>query len=191
MTLTPGTFVRVGLLLLAAVVTQVSGFAGIRVFGGAPDLLPLVVAAVALRGGSVAGAAVGFATGLLADLALGHNLGASSLVLTAVGYGVGRFGELRDPAHGLIAVPVGGGATLGYVAAFAAVSFMLEIDVTVSALVLRDALVTVVLNAWLALPVFGIVNRLLRPVLAVEPGRRRRSAETRPTGPIGLRGLEV
>jgi rod shape-determining protein MreD len=190
-TLTVGAVLRVALLLLVAVVTQISGFAGIRIFGGVPDLIPLVVAAVALYGGAVTGAGIGFSIGLLFDLALGHNLGVSSLVLTAVGYGVGRFGELRDPAHGLIAIPVGGVATLGYVTAFGAVSFMLQIDSSVSALVLRDALVTVLLNAWLALPVFGIVKRLLRPVLATEPGRRSRSAETRPTGPLGLRGLEV
>ena len=191
MTPSIGAAVRVGLLLLVTVVAQVSGFSGIKIFGGVVDLLPLVVAAIALYSGSTVGAGIGFACGLLADLALGTNLGASSLVLTAVGYGVGRFGELRDPSHGLIAIPVGGGATLGYVLAFGAISFMLEIDATVSALVLRDALVTVLLNAWVALPVFGIVKRLLRPVLATEPGRRSRSAETRPTGPIGLRGLEV
>lgn len=191
MIVTPGTVVRVGLLLLVAVVTQISGFAGMRIFGGVFDLMPLVVAAIALYGGSVTGSVVGFACGMLIDLALGHTLGASSLVLTAVGYSTGRFGEIRDPAHGLIAIPVGGVATLGYVAAFGAVNFMLEIDATVSALVLRDALVTVLLNAWLALPVFGIVKRLLRPVLATDPGRRRRGAEARPTGPLGLRGLEV
>jgi rod shape-determining protein MreD len=189
--ITPGTIVRLGLLLLVAVVTQISGFSGIRIFGGTFDLIPLVVAAIALYGGSVTGCVVGFACGMLVDLALGHNLGASSLVLCAVGYGVGRYGEIRDPAHGLIAIPVGGFATLGYVAAFGAVNFMLEIDANVSALVLRDALVTVLLNAWLALLVFGIVKRLLRPVLAAEPGRRGRGAETRPTGPLGLRGLEV
>ena len=191
MTPTPGAFVRLGLLILIAVVTQVSGFSGLRVFGSVPDLVPLVVAAVALFGGSTTGAATGFACGLLVDMALGHNLGVSSLVLSTVGYGVGRFGEVRDPAHGLIAIPVGGGATLGYVAAFALVSFMLEIDASVSGLVLRDALVTVLINALLALPVFGIVRRVMRPVLTSEPGGRRRRAETRPTGPLGLRGLEV
>ena len=34
-------------------------------------------------------------------------MGLSSLVLTAVGYGVGRFRELRDPSHGLLPIPVG------------------------------------------------------------------------------------
>jgi rod shape-determining protein MreD len=189
--LSPGAFVRTGLLVLAAVVAQVSGFSGIRVFGSVFDVVPLVVAAIALFGGSVPGAAAGFSCGLLADLALGGDVGSSSLVLTAVGYGVGRFGEIRDPAHGLIAIPVGAAATLVYVVAFGAVSFMLEIDASVSALVLRAGLVTVLLNALVAVPVFGLVRRVLRPVIPVEPRDRRRRGQTRPTGPLGLRGLEV
>ena len=34
-------------------------------------------------------------------------MGVSSLVLTAVGYGVGRFREIRDPSHGLLPMAVG------------------------------------------------------------------------------------
>ena len=34
-------------------------------------------------------------------------MGVSSLVLTAVGYGVGRFREVRDPSHGLLPLAVG------------------------------------------------------------------------------------
>src|SRR5207302_8234317 len=111
--------------------------------------------------------------------------------LSAVGYGVGRFGELRDPAHGLIAIPVGAAATAGYLVAVAVVSFMLQIEASVSALVVRDAVVTTVLNAIIAVPVFGLVRRIVRPVLLDQPAGRRRRAQTRETGPIGLRGLEV
>jgi rod shape-determining protein MreD len=191
MTLTPGALIRTGLLVLLGVVIQISGFAQLRILGAAPDLTPLVVAAVALVAGSVPGAITGFCVGLLLDLALGQNVGSSALVLTTVGYGVGRYGELRDPAHGLIAIPVGMGATAGYLVAFAAVSFMLQIQTSVSGLVVRDAIVTTLLNALIAVPVFGGIRRLLRPVLLAQPGGRRRRAETRPTGPIGLRGLEV
>ena len=67
----------------------------------------LTVAAVAYYAGSVSGCATGFAAGFLLDLASGATMGASSLVLTAVGYGVGRFRELRDPSHGLMPAPVG------------------------------------------------------------------------------------
>jgi rod shape-determining protein MreD len=191
MTRTASAAVRAGLLVLLGVVLQISGFAQIQVLGASPDLTPLVVAAVALWAGSVPGAITGFCVGLLLDLALGQNVGASSLVLSAVGYGVGRFGELRDPAHGLIAIPVGAAATIGYLVAFAAVSFMLELEASVSALVLRNALVTTIFNVLLAVPVFGLIRRVLRPVLVTQPGGRRRRAETSATGPLGLRGLEV
>jgi rod shape-determining protein MreD len=190
-TLTAGTAIRTGLLVLVAVVLQVSGFAQIRVLGASPDITPLLVAAVALWAGSMSGAIAGFCVGLLIDLATGQNVGSSSLVLSAVGYGVGRFGEVRDPAHGLIAIPVGAAATLGYLVAFATVSFMLEIEASVSALVLRDAVVTTILNVLLAVPLFGLVRRVLRPVLLSQPAGRHRRAETSETGPLGLRGLEV
>jgi hypothetical protein len=68
---------------------------------------------------------------------------------------------------------------------------MLELESSVSALVLRDALVTTILNVLIAVPVFGLVRRVLRPVLLTQPGGRRRRAETSATGPLGLRGLEV
>ena len=192
MTRTPGAFVRTGLLVLLAVVLEISGFSQMRILGGYIDLIPLVVAAIAIYAGSVTGAIVGFSTGLLMDLALGQNLGASSLVLTALGYGVGRYRDLRDPAHGLLPIPVAAAATLGYVVAVAAVSFMLDIGDAVSALVLREAIITVLLNVAVALPFFALVRRVLRPVLAVDPlARMRRRADPIESGPLGLRGLEV
>jgi rod shape-determining protein MreD len=191
-TLVPGAFFRTGLLVLLTVVLQVSGFSQMRILGGYIDLIPLVVGAVAIYAGSVSGAIVGFCTGLLVDLALGQNLGATSLVLTALGYGVGRYRDLRDPAHGLLPIAVAAASTLGYVLAVAAVSFMLDIGATVSTLVLREALITVLLNVAMALPFFALVRRVLRPVLAVDPAARmKRRAAPIESGPLGLRGLEV
>ena len=192
MTLTPGAFIRTGALLLLTVVLQLSVVGPIGILGSSANLVPLVVAAVALYGGSVSGAAAGFAMGLLLDLATGQAMGVSSLVLTAIGYGVGRFREVRDPAHGLIAIPVGAAATLGFVTTFAAVSFMLDIGATISPLIFRDMLVTTLVNSLIAIPVFGACRRLLRPSLAVDPFEsRRRRRPPRETGPIGLRGLEI
>jgi rod shape-determining protein MreD len=188
----PATFVRTGLLVLLTVVVQLSGFAQMQILGGYIDLIPLLVGAVAIYSGSVAGAIVGFCTGLLIDLALGQNLGATSLVLTALGYGVGRYRDLRDPAHGLMPIPVAAASTFGYLLAVAAVSFMLEIGASVSALVLREAIITVLLNVAVALPFFALVRKVLRPILAVDPlARMRRRAAPVESGPLGLRGLEV
>ena len=192
MIVSPGAFIRVGLLLAAAVILQLSAFSQIGILGGRLDLTVLTVAAVAYFAGSVPGCATGFAAGFLLDLASGATMGASSLVLTAVGYAVGRVREVRDPSHGLLPVPIGVAATAGWMTAFAAVSFMLDVGARVSPLVIREMLVTALLNGLIALPLFSGVRRVLRPALAVDPveaGRRRRAP--REAGPLGLRGLEV
>ena len=152
----------------------------------------LAVAAIAYYAGSPPVCAAGFAAGFLLDLLTGATMGASSLVLTAVGYAVGRFREVRDPSHGLLPIPVAAAATAGWVLAFAAVSLMLDIGARVSPLVIRDMVVTVLLNALLALPVFAGTRRLLRPALAVDPAElSRRRRPPREAGPLGLRGLEI
>jgi rod shape-determining protein MreD len=192
MILSVGAFVRTGALLLLAVILQVSAFSQLTVFGGHADLIVLTVAAIAYYAGSVTGCAAGFSAGLLVDLLTGATMGASSLVLTAVGYGVGRFREVRDPSHGLMPLVVGTLATAAWVVAFAAVSLMLDIGARVSPLAIRDMVLTVLLNALLALPIFTGCRRLLRPSLAVDPLElRRRRRPPREAGPLGLRGLEV
>jgi rod shape-determining protein MreD len=174
------------------VVLQISGLAQIRILDSTANLLPLVVAGVAFFGGSIAGAGTGFAAGLLLDLALGHAVGASSLVLTAVGYGAGRYREVKDPAHGLAPIAFGICATAGYLVAFAAVSFMLGIEATIAPLpLLRETVVTVLLSGLLALPVFWLIRRVLRRALISDPLARRRRQRTQEAGPIGLRGLKV
>jgi len=189
---TPGAYLRCFALALVAVVLQVSGLGSGRVLGGYVDLLPLVVAAVAIYAGAIPGAAMGFGIGLLLDLVVGQTMGVSSLVLTAVGYGVGRYREVRDPAHGLMPIPVGAAATFAWVLSFAAVSFMLDVGASVSPIVFREMVATTLLGAILAMPVFAICRKLLRPVLLVDPiDTRRRRRGPREAGPIGLRGLEV
>jgi rod shape-determining protein MreD len=187
-----GAYARLVLLIVLAVVLQVSAVVDLRVLGASADLIPLLVAAVGFLGGSVPGAVTGFLVGFLLDLVIGPQLGASSLVLVGVGYAVGRYREVRDPAHGLIPVPVGAAATAGYLAGIAVVSLMLDVTAPLGLLLVREALVTVVLGAALALPVFALVRRVLRSALTDDPFvRRRRPAEPAQTGPIGLRGLEV
>lgn len=190
MTPAPATFVKLGALVLFGVVLQVAGVATLHVFGATPDLVPLIVGAVGLLGGSVYASVVGFSCGLLIDLALGQPVGASSLVLTAVGYGVGRYQEVRDPAHGLLPIPIGAAATAGYVIGFALLSFMLEVRGPVSASVIREMIITILLNSLLALLIFPVIRRFMRSSLAGDQRARRRRPHAT-TGPLGLRGLEI
>jgi rod shape-determining protein MreD len=192
MIVTPGAIVRLVLIVLFTVVLEVSGVSGVRFLGATADLVPLVVGAVALWGGSIAGAAVGFSIGLLVDLVLGQDVGASSLVLTPIGYWVGRYGELNEPSHGLLPIPVAAAVTAAYLTGTTILSFLLAFDAEVSIYAFRDMFVTVIANTLIALPVFWLIRRIMRPVLKVDPtDRRRRRRPPIESGPIGLRGLEV
>ena len=192
MILTPGAIGRLALLVILTVVIQVSGVQSIALLGGTIDLIPLVVGAVALYGGCIAGAAVGFSCGLLLDLIVGQDVGASSLVLTAVGYFVGRYGEVNEPANALLPIPVGAATTAAYLIGTTIVSLMLGFDATVSVFAFRDMFLTIFLNTLVALPVFALVRKIIRPVLTRDPlDRRRKRAAPIESGPIGLRGLGI
>ena len=173
-----GAILRLTLLGLIGGILQLAAVSQVTVFGVPADLAPLLVAAVGLLGGSIAGAAFGFGLGLFTDMSLVQTLGVTSLVLTGVGYGAGRVRELRDPAHALVPVLVGGVATAVSAIGFALIQFLLGVDAPVSLLLLRGILLVIVLNTLLALPVYAAVRRILAPYLPDDPRRRRRRAYT-------------
>ena len=100
MILTRWINVRLGAIVLAAVLLQVAFFSYLSIFGVAPDFVVVVIAVIGLLGGAVIGAVTGFAAGLLLDVALLETLGVSSLVLLFVGLpGRPLSRELRDRQH--------------------------------------------------------------------------------------------
>jgi rod shape-determining protein MreD len=160
------------------VIVQIAAVSQVSVFGVSADLAPLVVMSVGLLAGSIPGAVMGFGMGLLVDSALVETLGVSSLLYIAIGYGAGRLRELRDPAHALTPVAVGALASIVAALGFAVIQFLLGVDAPVSWLLARDILVTILVNTVLALPVYSVVRRVLRPLLPDDPRRRRRRAYT-------------
>ena len=178
MTVTPPVIWRLAALGVIFVILQIAAIAQITVFGVPADLSPALVCAAGLLGGSIAGATFGFGVGLFLDVALFQTMGVTSLVFTAVGYGAGRLRELRDPAHGLVPMAVAAVGTAVATVGFAVLQFMLGLDAPVSLLLVRQILITVVLNTLLALPVYALVRRVLLPFLPDDPRRRRRRAYT-------------
>jgi hypothetical protein len=75
-------------------------------------------------------------------------------------------------------VAVGAAATALAQVGFALLEFLLGVDAPVSVLLLRQILMTIVLNTLLALPVYAIMRRILLPFLPDDPRRRRRRAYT-------------
>jgi rod shape-determining protein MreD len=169
---------RLAALGFLTVVVQIAAVSQITVFGVSADLSPLVVASVGLLAGSLSGAVFGFSVGLFVDLALVQTLGVTSLLYIAIGYGAGRLRELRDPAHGLAPLAVGAAATGIAVIGFALMQFLLGVQAPVSWLLLRQIVVTILVNALLALPVYALVRRVVQGSLPDDPRRRRRRAYT-------------
>jgi rod shape-determining protein MreD len=169
---------RLAALGFFTVVIQIAAVSQVTVFGVSIDLTPLVVASVGLLAGSLPGAIFGFAVGLFVDVALVQTLGVTSLLFIAVGYWAGRLRELRDPAHGLVPIAVGAGATAFATIGFALMQFMLGVRAPVSWLMLRQVVVTILVGSLLALPIYALVRRVVQGSLPDDPRRRRRRAYT-------------
>jgi rod shape-determining protein MreD len=111
------------ILLILAVLIEVTVLAPLEFPGATPTLVLVVVVILSGQFGSATGAVCGFAGGLLLDIAppAAGTIGVSALLLTVVGYTAGRFAESDDrPWWSLaivsaIAAPlvVVGGAAIG------------------------------------------------------------------------------
>jgi rod shape-determining protein MreD len=179
--------IRLALLAFVTVVIQEAAISQISIFGTSAEISVLVVMSVGLLAGSVPGAIMGFAIGLLVDMVLVQTLGVTSLLYIAIGYGAGRLRELRDPGHGLVPMGMGAAATAVAGLGMAVIQFLLGVQSPVSTLLLQQIFITVLVNTLIALPVYAVVRRLLLPVLPEDPRRRRRRAYT--TGGLSpLRG---
>jgi len=176
--LTPPLLARLAALIVVGVVVQTAMISQLPIAGANADLAPLLVMAVGLLCGSLAGGAFGFGVGLFVDDVLLQQLGVSSLVLLGVGYGAGRIREARDPEGTFVPLAVGAVATLTFSVGFSLVQFLLGVDAPVSWALVRDTLTTLVINTLIALPVYAVVRRWLLPSLPDDPRRRRRRAYT-------------
>jgi rod shape-determining protein MreD len=156
------------LIVFVAALLQVTLFASFDLTAGAPEVLLVAVAAVALLRGSIVGAGAGFLGGLVADTATLGTLGVSSLVLTVTGYWLGRYGETtgRDRPHApVVAAFV---ATGLYAVGASALHFVLGDSVSARVALGSALLPALVLNTLVAIPVYALCRRVLVPVRRAE-----------------------
>ena len=170
---------RIGLIVLAAVLLQLSLFSYLEIFGTEPNIVAVVIAAIGLLGGAVAGAVVGFCAGLLMDVALLETLGVSSLILLSVGYLAGRYRESFEIDSVFAPAAVTGALALLAAAGMTAMELTLGSEARVSAAIIADSIVKGLLAFLLAYPVYPLIRRILRPALVLEETPTKRAA-TRP-----------
>jgi rod shape-determining protein MreD len=168
--------IRLALLAFFGVIVQLAFFSRVSFLGTSPDVTPVFVLCLGLLGGSLAGAVAGFSVGFLLDTLQYQTLGASSLSLILVGYLAGRYRETFDVSSPFAPPALAAILTLVAVLSFSMIQLMLGVQADVSALVVRDTLLKKIYNALLAVPIYAVIRRVLRPALIedVPPARRRR-----------------
>jgi len=141
---------RLGALILVALVVQVTVFADVRISGVAPELLVLFAVMLGYWAGPRSGPTAAFVIGLLWDVYLPTPLGLSAIVFALVAFAVGAGGgELfRDSKVQLAAVAAVG--TFGAVAGYALLGEVMGQRGLVDLEMLRVALIAGLVNALLA-----------------------------------------
>lgn len=174
MIFTPRITALVAAIVFVSVLLQLSFFSLVPLLGSVANVVPVVVIAIGLLGGAVPGAVAGFAAGLLLDGALGGTLGVASLALLSAGYLAGRWREGYD-VSALVPPLLTGALTGVYAAALAGLQLMLGVDAPISILFVREIVVQALLATLLAVPVFPLIRRILRPALVEDRSSRRSS----------------
>lgn len=174
MIVTPKIFARLAAIAVIAVLLQLSFFSRVEFLHTSADILPLVVVALGLLGGSMTGAVAGFWIGFLVDCLLVAPLGGSSLVLLSAGYLAGLFRERFEIHSSLVPPLLCMVLTLFAELGFAAVQLMLGVDAPVSTLIVRDMLLKSIYAFFLAWPIYYGLRRVLRPALVEESRVSRR-----------------
>ncbi len=145
-----------------AVLFAASLSANATLFGGAPDLVCVVVVSIALLRGPEVGALAGFGAGLALDALTWQPLGLAALVYCLVAYCAGSVGErLSDhaPLSPLIVVAV---ASLLARAGLALLGFLLGSELSIEVGFSLGAFPSAALDVLLAIPLYALLRRGLR-----------------------------
>jgi rod shape-determining protein MreD len=149
------------LLLVTAALLQTALFPFLSLAGFRPDLLLLVVVAVALHDGSMAGTRVGFVAGMLSDLLVAQaQVGLAALVYSGIGFVIGLARPYLAPESftaPLIAAFLSG--LLG-TAGYGVLTLLLGEERVTLPLLVQASLLVGLYNTLLAPIAFGIVSRL-------------------------------
>ncbi|MEU9145797.1 rod shape-determining protein MreD [Streptomyces sp. NPDC048349] len=164
-------------LIVVALVVQVTVLGRLQLPGAVPDLLLLTVVALALVYGHVSGALIGFAAGLLADLAppADHAAGRYALVLCVIGYVAGlvrpdngRFRSAWGPLLTVVAAAIG--STLLYASVGALVGDTAARHVGLTGLLFTATLYDLLLAPFTVPFVMALARRAENDPMAVEAG---------------------
>ncbi|MDT0342753.1 rod shape-determining protein MreD [Streptomyces litchfieldiae] len=172
-------------LVVVALVLQVSVLARLQLPGAVPDLLLLTVLALALVYGHVGGCLTGFLAGLMADLAppADHAVGRYALVLCVIGYAAGltkpENGQHRSATVPMLVVAAGAASsTLLYAGVGALVGDTAARDVGLTNLLVTATVYDLLLAPFTVPLVMGMARRLESDPLSGDGGSGGSAGDT-------------
>ncbi len=152
-------FLKSTLVLLAALVLQLSVVSDLRILGAVGDLLVLVTIAAALVDGPDRGATFGFAAGLLYDLVLDTPFGLSALTYALIGYLVGLVSVAMGRSGGWWPVALAAASGAAAMCLYTAIGHLVGTPYPLGELP-SIALVVAAWNAALIVPVRALLRRI-------------------------------
>lgn len=174
MIITTRSSLRVAGLVLLFSILQVSFFSQIELLGTSIWILPVCAAVFGLLGGSLVGATVGFALGFLGDAMTDGPLGSACLIFMGVGYLAGLYRERGDVVDRPTILTASGLATLGSNLALGFYTVIVGFDASLSGSLVPDLILQAIYGVLLAIPLYALIHRVLKPALINEPSSRRR-----------------
>ena len=160
----------VALMVVVAVLLEVSVMPYVNVADGIPDLVAPTVVVIALLRGPLVGAVAGFSAGMLLELTAPiGTLGVLALLYLAVGAWCGRYCESEESAGLLAPLALSVMAALAVQLGFMAFQLLLGHHMPASEFVGRVLFPTLALTALLSPPVLLVARRLLGAPRVLEP----------------------
>jgi rod shape-determining protein MreD len=154
--------IRLGFVVLAAVLLQTTVFTHLRIDGVAPEVGLVCVLAVAYEDGADAGAIFGFVMGLSMDLFSPTPFGLLALTYAITGYGVGVFQAGIVRSSPFIAPILGGVGGLCGGLVFISAGALVGQSEFLSMASVKTVLIAALYDALIAPVVFPIVRRAAR-----------------------------
>jgi cell shape-determining protein MreD len=165
---------RLVALILVFVLLQSTFFSMVEFLGSTIWILPAAVTIFGLLGGSMVGAGIGFTIGLLSDGLADGPLGTSCLVFMGIGYLAGLYRERGFVPNVAVAAALAAIATFAANAALGLLTLLLDFDGYLSAAAIPELILQAAYAFLLAVPMFILVRRVLRPALVDERASKRR-----------------
>ncbi|MDQ5894564.1 MAG: hypothetical protein QG596_825 [Actinomycetota bacterium] len=162
----------IGLILLFTIL-QISFFSQVELLGSSMWILPACAAIFGLLGGSLIGATVGFAFGFFSDALTDGPLGSTCLIFMGVGYLAGTVRERGAIVDRPTVAVAGGLATLGSNLALGFYTVIVGFDSSLSGSLIPDLILQTFYGVLLAIPLYALIRRVLRPALIHEQVTQR------------------